>query len=159
MPDSKIYVQKRGPIHKVYLDDRQQPVSLSSHEDNPAGTFPFTYTSLRELQNSFPGREFVFLEKPAKPQNVITRTPEILAESARRRKTSADMPTPTIEDSPKVVTNSDSQLVTMSDTQKRSEEFLKRLEFAERYASEENRVTLAIQITIVSELLDEVFRK
>lgn len=159
MPE-KVCVKKQGSLMTVFLDGNWQPLPLATYQDRPICEMTQTYNNISELQRDFPQREFSFFEAPKKPENVVVKTPEIIAEAERqmaKRGLKIDKkstPTSTI-----VPINTPTiQAIEIKDVQlTRAREFLKRLEYAERYASKENEVTLAIQIQVVEELLREVF--
>lgn len=160
MPE-KVCVKKQGSLMTVFLDGNWQPLPLATFEDRPICEMTQTYNNISELQRDFPTREFTFFEAPKKPENVVIKTPEVIAEAERvMAKRGMKLPTtPTPQKTPTIVQTEVVGLVLpQNDVQlTRAREFLKRLEYAERYASKENEVTLAIQIQVVEELLREVF--
>lgn len=154
MPGAKLHVRKQGKVFTIFVDENKRPLPIASHDDKPAGGIPFTCVGEGELRTLFPGFEYEFHEKPTQAPPIITRDKSIRDEAAtllkkmsRSKTASEPMPTQTPP----------TQTKTPCQTRAKAEEFLKRLEFANKYASEENQVTLAVQISIVQELLDEVF--
>lgn len=158
----KISVSKQGDIYRVPVDPASnQPMHLSSYDEEPPGAFMQTYTSFAELCQTFPGREFRFLEAPARKEQVVGALPAGLAnkvaEIARKHgvgtgKTIAVAPEANNEVLPmEVKPNDDARLL-------HAQEFLKRLTTAREYASKKNQATLDIKIAAVQELIDEVFK-
>ncbi len=158
----KISVSKQGDIYRVPVDPASnQPLHIASYDDEPPGAFMQTYTSLQELHANFPGKEFLFLEPPARKEQVVKPLPAHLArkvdDMARKHKVDVGksrtlaVAEETMEELPYVKPNDDARLL-------HAQEFLKRLTTAREYASKKNQGTLDIKIAAVQELIDEVFK-
>jgi len=156
MPEAtKLMVQKQGTLFTVHLDSLGRPIPVKSHGESPAGAFPFTCTSINELREKFPGFDYIFLEAPPRKPPPVIENDEIdasevaltMQQAIRAPETVRPLPS-----QPKVAPANDARL-------RHAEEFLKRLEMAHTYASKKNRRTLDIQISVVRELINEVFHK
>lgn len=173
-----ICVQKDGKIFTVVLDGigvGAQPMPVSTYDERPAGSFPATFFSLREVQAKFPGRQLTIVERPPGNGKRIERDPAVAAEAEAlmkrgplanpaRVKSKAITPTPKILTSellPNLVTDSTSISIPPTpsaiECQDKGIEFLKRLETARQYASKKNQRILDLKIEVVLDLLKEVF--
>lgn len=168
---AKISVSKQGDIYRVPVDPTtMQPLHLGSYDDEPVGAFMQTCTSLQELRTMFPGREFNFLQAPARTEQAVGPLPNALRaqvdDMARKHGVGQGVApktrlvavaAETMEFIPegvvvgKVHPSNDARLL-------HAQEFLKRLTTAREYASKKNQTTLDIKIQAVKELIDEVFK-
>jgi len=152
----KVYAQKQGAVHTVYVDvSTGQPMQVSSPDQVPPGGFPYTFLSSGEVRAKFPGRELVILEKPTPPQRVLRKSAEVSnavsALLSEHNVLPVDVKQPTPQTTPHVTPNNDARF-------EHAKEFLKRIQYAMEYASEENRAILSIQVEIVEDLIEEVFK-
>lgn len=155
MLESKVYVQKRGNVYRVFLDERENPVPLSAFNDEPGGCFPFTTTSEGELRARFPHSTFVFLQQPQHEPNTVTITPEVRkqAEAILGKKSPPPSPVDTISNMESLKGVELSGLGPRG----RAEEFLKRLQTALKYASKKHEKKLQAQVEIIDTLIKEIF--
>jgi hypothetical protein len=161
---AKVMVAKQGTVYRVAVDPVSgMPMNLSSHADEPAGAFMFTYTDDAELRAAWPGRDLVFLEAPKKAENAVAPLSSQLQRQADQllekvvstvkgkeaeawaSETNTPLPKPDVGNQ------------TLSGAYVRSQEFLKRLETAREYASKKNQRELDVKIAAIKELLSEVF--
>lgn len=152
MPE--LSVQKKGNTYTAYVGEDGRPISASSPEGQPPGGLAQVFVGERELKARFPGYDLTFLEKPTKPPVVITRSKEVKDEAAKiMAKASAGAEQAAVAR----VSAPPPSMQTVTGGRERAEEFLKRIEYAARYASEEHAITLAIQIDTVEDLIKEVW--
>jgi hypothetical protein len=138
-------------------------MALASHDDEPAGAFMMTFTSLPELRGAFPGREFHFLEKPRPPEKVVQPLSADLQRKVSDLMQKAGVSSPTPSTHQRTVVHSvetDEELPKAGRSQSSKElslEILKRLKTAREYASKKNQRELDIKIEAISQLIEEVF--
>lgn len=157
MQGNKIYVQRRGNVFRVPMDNNGRPIPVTSVDDDPPG-FPFTCTSEAELKMLFPGAEFVYLTQKTN-NTTITYDPEIekqalaILNKEGKTKTPPNQQTRTVA----VASSTQQELQSSVSTKQKAEEFLKRLQTALQYASKKHEKKLQDQVAIIEELIREVF--
>lgn len=157
MQGNSVYVQKRGEVYTVHVSDSGMPLPVATVDDQPVGGFPFTFTSKRELEAHFPGKNLVMLEEIKKPQQVLQYDPEIERQALALL---GQQPPPQPKKTVTVAVNNSGDVLpsgTLNAKQK-SEEFLKRLQTALQYASKKHQKELQAQVKIIEELINEVFK-
>lgn len=159
MHGNNIYVQKRGEVYTVHLSDNGMPLPVATVDDEPVGSFPFTFTSRKELEAHFPGRQFVMLESKNKNNQVLKYDPEIERQALAilGQKTPSDPPKKSVV----IPVNQDGEILPQGtiNAKQKAEEFLKRLQTALQYASKKHQKDLQAQVKVVEELIDEVFKR
>jgi hypothetical protein len=158
MQGNNVYVQKRGEVYTVHVADNGMPLPVASVDDEPVGAFPFTFTSRKELEAHFPGRQFVMLEARHNNPTVLKYDPEI-----ERQALAILGQKPTTPSTPKTVSipvNKDGEILPQGtlNAKQKAEEFLKRLQTALQYASKKHQKDLQAQVKVVEELIHEVFK-
>ena len=81
-----ICVQKDGKLFTVQLDSSNQAMAVTTYDERPAGAFPATFFSLREVQAKCPGRELTIVERPPGGGTRIEKDPAVAAEPVFTRR-------------------------------------------------------------------------
>lgn len=156
---NNVYVQKRGEVYTVHVADNGTPLPVATVDDEPVGAFPFTFTSRKELEAHFPGRQFVMLEAKAGVQQILKYDPEIERQALAilGQKPPSNPPKKSVS----ISVNQDGEILPQGsiNAKQRAEEFLKRLQTALQYASKKHQKDLQAQVKVVEELIDEVFKR
>jgi len=166
----EIHVKKRGEVYIVYLDSSDRPVKLGSYTDEPAGTFPQTYTSRRELEASW-GSVLRFVEAPAEPERTLRRDPVVSqmadlvlsgksVDEVMKQDIANSSSSPSIIVKAPVIENIAEQLVVEKENDARylhALEVLERYKFALQHANKKAKYELELKITSLQELIAEVF--
>ena|GEM_PF-2556303 len=156
--ENNIYVQKRGEVYTVHVADNGMPLPVATVDDEPVGAFPFTFTSRKELEAHFPGRHFVMLEAKTGVQQVVKYDPEI----ERQALAILGQKPPSTQPAKKVTVavNQEGELLPQAslNARQKAEEFLKRLQTAQQYASKKHAPKLQHQIEAIEELINEVYK-
>ena len=156
MHGNSVYVQKRGEVYTVHLADNGIPLQVATVDDEPVGAFPFTFTSKKELEAHFPGRQFVMLEAKPGLQQVLKYDPEV----EKQALAILGQKTPSTPKTVTIPTNNSGEILSQVSLnyRQKAEEFLKRLQTAQQYASKKHAPKLQHQIEIIEELINEVFK-
>jgi len=157
MQENNVYVQKRGEVYTVHVSDHGLPVPVATVDDQPVGAFPFTFTSKRELEAHFPGRNLVMLEEKRKTQNVVQYDPEIERQALAIL---GQQSTPSTKKSVVIPVNDRGEVLPSGslNAKQKAEEFLKRIQTALQYASKKHQKELQAQVKVIEELINEVFQ-
>jgi formate dehydrogenase maturation protein FdhE len=160
MLGSEIYVQKRGEVYTVHVADNGLPLPVATVDDEPVGAFPFTFTSKKELEAHFPGRQFVMLEAKANNSQVLRYDPEIERQALAILGQKPTNPSTPQTKSITISTNDSGEVLQQGvlSAKQKAEEFLKRLQTALQYASKKHAPKLQHQIEAVEELINEIFK-
>ena len=165
MPEKpKVYVKKQGQVCKVFLDpSTMKPQPIGDFYDEPAGTIPHTYVTVKECESALRGFDIVYVEKPKKAKKATVgavdqakidkilnnSTPEKEADlsglprSGAATAALAQAPAPKLKAVPPGL-----DLASI---------YLDKLECARKYASKENQKILDLKIETAKEMIDEVF--
>lgn len=157
MHANKVHVQRRGNIMTVHIDSNGNPLPLAGIDDQPAGGFPFTFTSERELVSHFPNREFVY--HTPKSNNTVVAYDADIEKQALAMMGKEAIPAPTARTKTVAIAAESQQVLEQSSigSKAKAEEFLKRLKTALQYASKKHEKKLQDQVAIIEELIREVF--
>lgn len=157
MQENNVYVQKRGEVYTVHLTDRGLPVAVANVDDQPVGAFPFTFTSRKELESYFPGRNLVMLEEKKRQPNVVAYDPEIEKQALAIL---GQKPPSSTKKSVTIPVNESNEVLPSGNLniKEKTIEFKKRLETALQYASKKHQKELEAQVKIIEELINEVFQ-
>jgi len=158
MQGNKLYVQKRGDVYIVPVDEiTGQPLMITSVSDELPG-FPMTFTSLGELKAQFPRSEFEFLQPVQRNDNRTLIVPdEVKRKAAEFMKAHGiTPPAPTRTVAVAQATGATLEVAAPSYKQK-AEEFLKRLQTALEYSSKKHEKKLQAQVEAIETLIKEIF--
>lgn len=156
MQGNSVYVQKRGEVYTVHVADNGMPLPVATVDDQPVGAFPFTFTSKKELEAHFPGKNLVMLEEKKRPQQSLQYDPEI----ERQALAVLNQQPPPASKTKTIAINEMGDVLPSGsmNAKQKAEEFLKRLQTALQYASKKHQKDLQAQVRIVEELINEVFK-
>lgn len=157
MQGNSVYVQKRGEVYTVHVADNGIPLPVATVDDQPVGGFPFTFTSRKELEAHFPGKNLIMLEEKKRMQQSLQYDPEIERQALAIL---GQQPPSNPKKSVTIPVNDRGEILptgSLSHRQK-AEEFLKRLQTALQYASKKHQKELQAQVRIIEELINEVYK-
>lgn len=147
------YVKKQGPICTAFLDPATRtPAVLSDFNEEPPGTVPQTFTSVDDCKAALAAYNVVFIERPRNPNRGrvgavdASKIAKVLGDDSDKSVGAKTKLAAAKEAPPEVP-----ELV------KKARGFVEKLEWAHRYATEENKEVLSLKIETAQEMIEELF--